>query len=208
MNFNSSKTIVQGLSAVFLLLVFSIGCSFMKQLASKENTNSGVPVFPSSPQQTPKGENLYESAEALQAFLSSLRETVGAENPNVLKVVVYDSYAMAQVQDPKKPENIDGYTYRDGKMSAAAPVKIMGNGKIEDNIFALNGVNFAALPALTKEIKEKLKDVEGSKMIGYTINRQLPFSKNIEIYALTDAARKSVRASADANGKLTKFEVK
>ena len=115
---------------------------------------------------------------------------------------------MAQVQDPNKPENIDGYNWRDGKLSPPNPVKIIGNGKIGDNVFPLKEVNLAGLPDLTKQLLDKLKDVEGGKMVGYSIDRGLPFTKDVRIIALTDATRKSVSAQADKDAKLTKFEAK
>ena len=115
---------------------------------------------------------------------------------------------MAKVQDPKKPENVDGYTYKDGSLESPVPVKIIGNGKIEDNVFRLSEVNLAALPKLTEEIMGKLKDIEGGTMVGYSIDRGLPFDKEIGIMPLVNSSRKSITADADKNGKLVKWEVK
>ena len=94
------------------------------------------------------------------------------------------------------------------KLSPPAPVKIIGNGKISDNVFPLKEVNVDGLPDLTKEIMEKLKDVEGGTMIGFVVSRGLPFSKDVRILGLTNATRKSVSSEADKNAKLKRFEVR
>ena len=151
---------------------------------------------------------MYENAEALADFVADLKSTLGTDDPKVLDLLVYDSYIMVKVQDPKKPENIDGYTYKEGSLGSPAPVKIMGNGKIEDNVFPLSEVNLAALPKLTEEIMGKLKDIEGGTMVGYSIDRGLPFDKDIGIMPLVNSTRKSISADADRNGKLVKWEVK
>ncbi len=151
---------------------------------------------------------MFENTSDIQDFIAQLTKAVGSDNPNILKLTVYESYASAEVQDPSKPENIDGYSYREGKLSPPSPVKIIGSGKISDNIFPLKDVNLDGLPELTKEVLEKLKDVEGGKLIGYVINRGLPFSKDIRIIPLTNGTRKTVSSQADKNAKLKKFEIR
>ena len=198
--------------AVSALLLTGLGCGLADKLRSAANTssNSGTDNRRSTDPPTGKksGEKLYESKSQLHEFLTALTTAVGTENPKLLKLSFYDSYAMAEVQDPAKPENIDGYTWRDGKLSPPNPVKILGSGKIEDNVFPLKDVNVEGLPDLTEELMAKLKDVEGGSMIGYTVSRGLPFSKDIRISPLTNATRKSVYSEADKDAKIKKFEVK
>jgi hypothetical protein len=204
-----------GLS-ISVLLVLTLGCgSLAERLKSASNTtsntaqsNRGTGTSPWEPKKPAEGERLFEDAQQLHDFTSALTAAVGSENPNVLKLSFYDQYAMVELQDPKKPENIDGYTWRGGKLSLPNPVKILGNGKISDNVFPLKDVNINGLPDLTKEIMEKLKDVEGGHLTGYVVSRGLPFSKDIRILGLTDATRKSISSEADKNAKLKKFEVR
>lgn len=208
-------SIGNGLILVFALaalLLTALGCGFLDKLKSKANTasnstadNRGTSTVPTG---NKSGEKLFESQSQLHDFVTALTAAVGTDNPKLLKLSFYDSYAMAEVQDPKKPENVDGYNWRDGKLSPPNPVKIIGSGKIEDNVFPLKDVNIVGLPDLTKEIMAKLKDVEGGTMIGYTVGRGLPFSKDIHITPLTNSTRKSVSSEADKDAKLKKFEVK
>ena len=201
-----------GVCAAGLLLVASIGCGNLaekiKTAANSQASTANTSPSPAGTKKSADGQKLYESAGQLDEFTKALAAAVGTDNPNVLKIALYDSYGMIEVQDPSKPENIDGYSWRDGKLSPPNPVKIIGGGKITDNVFPLREVNIAGLPDLTKEIAEKLKDVEGGTMIGYTISRGLPFSKEVHILGLTNSTRKSVSTEADKNAKLKKFEVR
>lgn len=209
---------VGGVFALTAMLAVTLGCGRLAEKIktaanSDDSSNTHSPIAanrisPYEPKKPVEGERLFEDAGEIRTFVEALTAAVGSDNPNILKMSLYDQYAMVEVQDPKKPENIDGYTWRDGKLSPPNPVKIIGNGKIEDNVFALKDVNLDGLPDLTKEVMNKLKDVEGGKMVGYVIKRGLPFSKDIEISPLTDATRKSVSAEADKNAKLKKFEVR
>ncbi len=206
-----------------LLMVFSMGCSFLQKFTngskSTGNTRSNsTPLRPDNGKTAPgvkipgtrgTGEvNLLGNGDDIQDFLSKLSEATGSDNPNLLKLSFYDTYAMVEVQDPKKPDNVDAYTYRNGELTGPNPVKLIGNGRIGDNVFPLKDVNVAGIPALTQEILDKLKDVEGGKLIGYSIKRNLPFSKDVRIQPLTDATRKSVTIEADKNAKLKKLEIK
>jgi len=205
-----------GAVSLGILLGISLGCgSLAEKLRSASNassntaqSNRGTGTSPWEAKKPAEGERLFEDAQQLSDFTGALTQAVGSDNPNVLKLSFYDQYAMVEVQDPKKPDNIDGYTWRDGKLSPPNPVKIIGNGKISDNVFPLKDVNIDGLPDLTKEIMEKLKDVEGGHLTGYVVSRGLPFSKDVHILGLTDSTRKSVSSEADKNAKLKKFEVR
>lgn len=208
---------VRGCLAIGLLMFFSMGCSLVEKLraSAKPAGNTRVSSTPgkSKPGISPSDSNvievnLLESRDDIRGFISELTNAAGTENPNLLKLSFYDSYAMAEVQNPKKPDDVDAYTYREGRLSGPNPVKLNGDGKIGDNVFPLKDVNIDGIPALTVEILAKLKDVEGGKLIGYSISRNLPFSKEIHVQPLADATRKSVSADADNNAKLKKFEIK
>ncbi len=210
MNKYISKTVFQGAVAVGVLIFLTMGCSDLaKKLRSDSNTGTDSNREVSTPEKkTGSDGKVFESTDAINDFIKQLTASVGSDNPNILSLLIYESSVMVQVQDPSKPENIDGYTYRDGKLSKPNPVKIIGNGKIGDNVFPLKEVNLAGVPALTKEIVDKLKDVEGGHLTGYSIGRGLPFSKEVRILPLTDGVRKSISSEADKDAKLKKWEVK
>lgn len=191
------------LAALACLMIAGLGCNLADRLGSGGNgSSSSGPTLGTS-----SGKKMYADEAALADFVADMKSTLGTEDPKILDLLVYESYIMVKVQDPKKPENVDGYTYKDGSLGSPAPVKIMGNGKIEDNVFSLSEVNLAALPKLTEEIMAKLKDVEGGSFTGYSIDKGM-FGKELTIDPLVSGSRKSITADADKNGKLTKWEVK
>src|SRR5438094_523023 len=122
------RTMSYGTLALGALAFFSLGCGLVEKLRSAANTTQDNRASSTPINKAPRDQKLYESADDLHDFISQVTQTVGSENPNVLKLTIYDDYAMVEVQDPKKQENIDGYTYRDGKLSAPNPVKIIGSG--------------------------------------------------------------------------------
>jgi hypothetical protein len=206
-----SKNKFQAAIALATLMFVSFGCSgFIDKIktAANEKSDNRPNSTPGGTKRTAGAGKMFETPADLQDFIAQLTKAVGSDNPNVLKLSFYDAYAMVEVQDPAKPENVDGYTYRDGKLSPPNPVKVIGSGKISDNVFPLKEVNLDGLPDLTKEIMEKLKDVEGGHLTGYVVSRGLPFSKDVHIQPLTNGTRKSVSSDADKNAKLKKFEVK
>ena len=197
------------LVALACLIFAGLGCNLADRLKAGSNgSSSDGPSTDRPTLGTKSGKRMYEDADALADFVTELKSTLGTDDPKLLDLLVYDSYIMVKVQDPKKPENIDGYTFKEGSLGSPVPVKIMGNGKIEDNVFPISEVNLAALPKLTEEIMAKLKDVEGGTMVGYSIDRGLPFDKEIGIMPLVNSSRRSITADADKNGKLVKWEVK
>ncbi|MBX3300082.1 MAG: hypothetical protein KF736_11535 [Acidobacteria bacterium] len=210
--------LTQGLLSLGLLVTLTMGCGgIIEKLRSSANrpanTDAGNRQRSTTDTEPPNAKKptlsgrLYEDPVGIDDFLSQLYKAAGSEDLNVLKLSFYDSYAIVELQDPAKPENVDSYTYRDGKLSQPNPVKLIGGGKLSDNIYPIKDVNLKGLPALTKEVMSKLEGVEGGRMIGYVISRGLPFSKDVRIVPLTNATRKSVSAAADKNAKLTKFEV-
>lgn len=74
-----------------------------------------------------------------------------------------ENYAQIQAQDPQKLENADQYTYRDGAFERIVPVKISGDGKLEDNLISLNDVALEKIPDLVRESMERSKDLENPK---------------------------------------------
>ena len=199
------------LVALSVILLAGLGCNLADRLKASDNSGSTSPERPTTDRPTASKADsktpIFGDAGTLADFVAQLKETVGAEDPNVLKLLVYESHVSIQVQDPNKPENVDSYTYRNGSLGSATPVKLIGGGKLEENVFRLSEVNIAALPTLTEEVMGKLSDIEGGSMVGYSIGRGLPFDKNIGISPLVNSSRKSISAKADKNGKLTKWEV-
>ncbi len=203
------KNDISILLAVAAVLTVTLGCGLANKLRPSSNSQrTGDSINRPRGGQTPSGTPLFADKEQLAELRAALASAVGTDDLKLLDLTLYDDYAIAKVQDPNKPENVDSYTWRAGRLDKPVPVRLFGGGKLEDNLFSLKEVNIDGLPELTSEIMEKLKDVEGAKMTGYTIIRDLSFKREIEIHPLASGIRKGVYAIADKDAKLKEFEVR
>jgi len=94
---------------------------------------------------------------------------------------LYDTYVKMQIQDPKRKENLDEYTYRDGKMDEGIPVKISGDYTQEDldgSMFPLESVDFRLVPTMIQDAKTRLKMPDGQPG-SLSIKRGWPFHNEV-----------------------------
>ena len=153
---------------------------------------------------TPSGSgdrvNLYEGTAA-QEGAAKFKEKIGGP-VRAVHLAIFETYMILQAQDPKKPENVDQYEYRGGVVSDGVPVELSGRGKLEENLFNLDDVNLTALPEVARTGLERL-NIEGAKITGMSLRRNLPFSKEIIWQINVQGTRKSGFIEADAKGKIT-----
>jgi hypothetical protein len=178
--------------ALLALLFILLGCNLSERLKRMNKPGSSES----------KTVNLYEGT-AMQEAAAKFKEKIGGK-VMALSLTTYGpsysgGFAVLQAQDPKKPENIDSYEYKGGTVSGPTPVSMMGSGKLEDNLFDLDEVNFAATPALAKEALTRL-NIEGGEVHIMVIRRNLPFSKDIRWHVSVEGPRRKGFADADKNG--------
>jgi hypothetical protein len=180
------------LCAFLSLLFVLLGCNLSERLKEMSNSNSSGS----------KTVNLYEGT-AMQEAAAKFKEKIGGK-VRALSLTTYGpsysgGFAVLQAQDPKKPENVDSYEYKGGTVTGPTPVSMMGGGRLEDNLFDLDEVNFAAAPALAKEALSRL-NIEGGEVHIMVIRRNLPFSKDIRWHVSVEGPRRKGFADADKNG--------
>ncbi len=76
---------------------------------------------------------------------------------------LYDHYAIFEAQDPTKPENLDTYTFREGKLEEPEPVHVT-NSTLEDlpnRLFSLAEVNWDAIASLAETAVTELQIEDG-----------------------------------------------
>lgn len=67
-----------------------------------------------------------------------------------------------EIIDPDKPQNVDHYTYRNGKWEEPQPVQISGSGDMSANSTPLKDIKFTTVATVFKNWNEKAKTVEGA----------------------------------------------
>jgi hypothetical protein len=119
----------------------------------------------------------------------------------VLRVYVYPDWARFFVQDPKKPENVDAYDYRNGLLQGPTAVQLSGGGSVSKNVFNLDDVDLSSVPRVVTAVVSKA-GLEGGTLSTLSIERRLPFSKDVRIRASVEGTRRKASGEADTKGRL------
>ncbi len=125
----------------------------------------------------------------------------------VLELLIYPEYGYAQIQDPKKLENVDQYDERDGNVEDGNPVKFIGDqptlADLKADTFDIDEVDFTAVPKMAKDAMVQLK-IDDGKVTHMILKRPLPFSKEVRFRVYVDGARKDGSVEYDAKGNMKK----
>lgn len=146
----------------------------------------------------------------MKKIIEEIQKKFGGKSIKMLNIHFYDDGRVVfDAQDPEKPDNVDHYVFANGTWEPAQPVKLMGNGKLEDNIFRLDEVNLLAIPGLVKEAEEKTKDLEGGKIEHVyailTVVRKNSDDK-VTIYVPVQGTRRNKTLMADGKGIVKRFD--
>ena len=139
----------------------------------------------------------------------------------VLSLEIKPMTLTMQVQDPAAPGQVNEYTYR--KLTGLSalifpmvvgpkPVRLnLINPSLEENLFDLSKVNFAAVPETVGEAVRRVALEGGGAVQTIHIQRQIrilpPASGDIEWDIFVGGPRESASAYADAQGRLQRFNL-
>jgi hypothetical protein len=141
--------------------------------------------------------NLF-TGERIAGIVDEVAVARGANPLRILSVVIYPDYLIAQVQDPALPANVDEYEWR-GQLGSPVPVRLVGDGDIEANLYSADEVDWPAIGALVAAAPGAVA-VEGGAVTHLNVQRSLPFSDSIRIRVFVNGTRDSGFVDADANG--------
>jgi hypothetical protein len=143
--------------------------------------------------------NLFEDASDVPV---QIRKAV-AGKVMISELTLSDDYVEMQIQDPKRKENLDEYTYRDGKIGEPIPVKISGDYTQEDldaSLFPLESVDFGLVPTMILDAKQRLKMPDGKAGI-LTLKRGWPFHNEVRWMVSVSDARHTGMVQYDLKGR-------
>lgn len=86
---------------------------------------------------------------------AALVRRFGAE-VELIELVLYSTYAIGEVRDPRQKDNVDRYTIRPGGMSPGDPMRNARSGW-DKAAFRLDTMNFALYPKLAADARGKLR---------------------------------------------------
>lgn len=110
------------------------------------------------------------TTDAVAKAAAELESKLGAP-VRALDVSINNGYIYFQVQDPKKPANVDAYEFHNGVLLGPKPVQLMGGGDLEANLFELAEVPLVRIPELTKAAIAAL-EIEDGRVASLEIHRE------------------------------------
>lgn len=132
----------------------------LKQLHSSENQVRNTQA------------NYVESAgklDAIKADLQNLPQFKGKKIMMYRGIYMYKSggdwIINISIQDPDKHENIDAYTYRDGKWQDPRPEQSPSRDELSEYLSPLSNFKFSAAQKVFTLSAQKAKDIEGAKPV-------------------------------------------
>ena len=94
-------------------------------------------------------------SDLLARTVSDIEGRVGAPL-RVLDLEAENGRIRLQVQDPKRPENVDQYELYQGILDGPRPVQLLGQGDLEASLYAISDVDLKKVPAFTQAALAKL----------------------------------------------------
>jgi hypothetical protein len=188
--------------AVVCALFLVSGCDSLKKKAMQSAKQAAKA---SQKKEAAKGGGFFEDATSINPKFAS---AVGGA-AKFLELNVYPGYAIAQIQDPKKHENVDGYELRSGSVENTGPVKFIGSkpptAKDLDFI-CVDGatVDWTKVPEIIKDATAKV-NVEGGHVSHLIFKRNLPFKKDPVWRVYVDGERRSGSAEYNIDGSFRKI---
>ncbi len=175
-------------------------------LSAAQTAPAATPVATTTPTPPPTLEaGTLFTGTGLADAVAKFKEKIGGPL-KVMDITVYKNRVIINAQDPKKPENVDQYTYANGVVEEPVPVQLSGGGNLEDNLFNVDDVNLAATETLARTALDKIT-VEGAQLSHMAIKLNLPFSKSVMWRSFVNGTRKNGFVDANAKGEVTKVQL-
>lgn len=113
----------------------------------------------------------------LSGVLQALSEKLGSAEIRATSLTIHQRNASFEVQDPKRPENLDRYDFDNGVWKEPRPVRVSGGrALLEQRLFSVGPAGAPALvmlPQLVRETEAKLA-IEGFKVTNVSMSPAPP----------------------------------
>lgn len=151
---------------------------------------------------TPKGSPLFET-EPLARALEKLTHAMSAGDENVelslLELRAMPDKLILQAEDPKAQGRIVQWEYSNGEVKAPRTVELRGAGKLDENLFPIEGVYLQAIPRLCS-IAVSHVDPQDGRVTQIVVRRNLPFSSDVRFRVFVASPRKNGQLDANRFG--------
>jgi hypothetical protein len=146
-----------------------------------------------------QGTYLRQSSSLIRA-VADLSERAGRP-VFALRLTIDTRRVLLQAQDPIHPLRVRQYEYRDGAVFGPVPVRLEGEGHLEDNLFPLSELSAAAIPDLAARAANRV-DPRNGKVSRVVARRNLPQSVDVRLRVYVTSPILDGQVDADAQGRL------
>lgn len=118
------------------------------------------------------------------------------------ELVLYPGYAIFELRDPVKRNNVDRHVLRPSGFEAPSPVRLVGDdeSELDQQVFRIREVDFNVVPRLVDDARTQMA-VEEAKVTHIIIDKFFPFRKKLgfRVYVSSDRAGGYVDYDAKGN---------
>jgi hypothetical protein len=165
-----------------------------------EERDPGEPeVQTTGPQLPDSPGNLLTDPGAAPAAIDEITAELGPVN--VRSFDLYDRYAIFEVQDPNIPENLDTYTYRDGKLEEPEPIHVKNRDleELPQRVFVLSDIRWELVPGLAQTAITQL-GIEDGVVNHMGVDRTYDETRQLRLSLSVSGPRRSGYLDATADG--------
>lgn len=147
----------------------------------------------------------FTDAGALRDAMDDLAEAVGTDDLQLLDLTVHGDFVVLQAADPKKPDEVNQWTWRDGSVEPSVPVKLVGAGDLRTNLFPASSMDPAVV---VKAARSAPRDAELKKgEVSHVIyGRDLPASEDVLFRVHVNGAGGSKVVTHGLKGKVLRVD--
>lgn len=150
---------------------------------------------------------LHDRGAAAKA-VSDMVKAVGAESAQVTLVYLYDEYANMNAQDPKIPDHINSFNWRDDTVDPPSPEHL--SGPIEDTyaeLFPTSAVRWSDIPSLARRAEQRLAHAEPTRVeepnaTNVYVQRSSSLDGSVVLRFSIEGPRRSGTVEMTASGKI------
>jgi hypothetical protein len=152
------------------------------------------------PRGEPAASSLLHDGSGLRRALALLTDPL-AKPIRALRLRVYSDRILLQVRDPSRPDEVQQYRFKAGRVQGPLAVRLAGPGELKDNLFPFEYADVRAIPRLVQQAEHRAGLEEG-RAVEVSLQRNLPASMDIRFRVEVEGPRGHRSVEARKDGKV------
>jgi len=137
---------------------------------------------------------------AAKVAVDRIAKRVGGK-VRAIDLSIFPNRVRLQAQSAQDRTKVEGWEVRVDQVFGPVPVRLSGAGHLERNLFSVSAVNLDQLPRVVRDAKDRLSDIQGGEVSYVSIDRDLPFSRQVMFRVFVEGDADRGYADFDAKGR-------